>query len=375
MSDRTREEDRSRLAMDQPAQSPAGLTSPPAVVRPAQPARRVHVLCRLRRVADPSILLPLVIALGMLAYVSYLAAAPHRGAQLWSIVHQTWPLVVILIVPYLAARLLVWYRLLSQLGIVVPWRQLTVAFAAGEITKSLPAGVYLQNYLLGHLGRLGRLSLVRSTMATTAMLGLESLVALPVALLVGLPGAPWARVTLLGVVLAWTALLLLAWLLVRYRATRMSPRAAAWRRRVVVVIEEFLNAGAELISRRTAQALVPTAAYMLIYTIVLYAILQAAGVHSLGFGDTLGLYAVLVLAVILVPIPTEIGITEFTGLGALLAYGLPGSTAAVVMLSFRVLATGATIVLAGALLVLMRNELVPAASAASEGLGGAATCQ
>jgi uncharacterized membrane protein YbhN (UPF0104 family) len=155
----------------------------------------------------------------------------------------------------------------------------------------------------------------------------------------------------------------------------MSPRAATWRRRTVVVIEEFLNAGAELISRRTAQALVPTAAYMLIYTIVLYAILQAAGVHSLSFEDTLGLYAVLVLAVILVPIPTEIGITEFTGLGALLAYGLPGSTAAVVMLSFRVLATGATIVLAGALLVLMRHELVPAASAAPEGLGGAAACQ
>jgi NNP family nitrate/nitrite transporter-like MFS transporter len=64
-----------------------------------------------------------------------------------------------------------------------------------------------------------------------------------------------------------------------------------------------------------------------------------------------------VLAVILVPIPTELGLTEFTGLGALLAYGVPSATPAVVMLSFRILTTGATLLVAGALLVLLRHEL------------------
>src|SRR5438874_7005471 len=203
MSDRMREEEDALPAIDQLTQSSAGATSLPPVARPAHRARRVQLLHPRFRMVDPSILLPVVIALGLLAYVSYLAAAPHSGAQLWSIVRQTWLLVVILIVLYLAARLLVWYTLLGQLGIAVPWRQLTVAYAAGEITKSLPAGVYLQNYLLGRLSHLGRLSLVRSTMATTAMLGLESLLAVPVALLIGLPGAPWVRQTVLGIVLAW----------------------------------------------------------------------------------------------------------------------------------------------------------------------------
>jgi uncharacterized membrane protein YbhN (UPF0104 family) len=371
MSDWTRKDDVTLPPIDQWPQSSAGATRQLPV---AQPARHGQLLHRVHHAADPSKLLPLVIALGLLAYVSYLAAAPHGGAQLWSIVQHTWLLVVILIALYLAARLLVWYALLGQLGIAVPWRQVTVAFAAGEITKSLPAGVYLQNYLLGRLSHLGRPSVVRSTVATTAMLGLESLLAVPLALLIGLPGAPWARVTLLGIVLGWLALLLPAWLLVRYRATRMTPRAAAWRWRLVLLIDEFLAAARELLAPRTAQALAPTALYMLLYAIVLYAILQAAGVHTVSFGDTLGLYAVLVLAVILVPIPTELGITEFTGLGALLAYGIPGSTAAIVMLSFRVLATGATILVAGALLVVMRHELVSTARAESL-VGEAATCQ
>jgi uncharacterized membrane protein YbhN (UPF0104 family) len=374
MNDRTRKDDVALPPIDQLTQSSARAMSQPPVAQPAYSARHGQLLHRVHHAVDPSILLPLVIALGLLAYVSYLGAAPHGGAQLWSIVQQTWLLVVILIALYLAARLLVWYTLLSQLGIAVPWRQVTVAFAAGEITKSLPAGVYLQNYLLGRLSRLGRPSVVRSTVATTAMLGLESLLAVPLALLIGLPGAPWARVTLLGIVLGWIALVLLAWLFVRYRATRMPPRAAAWRWRLVLLTEEFLAASRELLAPRTAQALAPTALYMLLYAIVLYAILQAAGVHTVSFGDTLGLYAVLVLVVILVPIPTELGITEFTGLGALLAYGIPGSTAAIVMLSFRVLATGATILVAGALLVVMRHELVSTACA-DRRAGEVAACQ
>jgi uncharacterized membrane protein YbhN (UPF0104 family) len=59
----------------------------------------------------------------------------------------------------------------------------------------------------------------------------------------------------------------------------------------------------------------------------------------------------------MVPIPTELGITEFTGFGALAAYGVPGPTAAVIMLGMRLLATGMTIVVAGALLLLLRDEL------------------
>lgn len=312
-----------------------------------------------RRLRDPAILVPLAIACGLLAYVTSLAAAPRSGAQLWLIVQHTWLLVVLLTVPYLAARLLVWARLLGQVGIAVPWRHVAIAAATGEMTKSLPAGVYLQTYVLGRLSHLDQRALVRSTMATTAMLGLECAIAVPLAVIVGVPGAAWARPTILGIVLAWIVALLVAWRLVHNRARHLRPPLATWRRRLVLLVAEGLEAGGAFLARRTLRQLVPTAVYMLIYAGCLYAIIQAAGVHHVTFVDTLGIYALLVLAVILVPIPTDVGLTEVSGLGALVAYGVPGSTAALIMLSWRVVTSGATILAAGALLVLLRHAVWP----------------
>ncbi|HEX6508280.1 MAG TPA: lysylphosphatidylglycerol synthase transmembrane domain-containing protein [Chloroflexota bacterium] len=308
--------------------------------------------------AHVSVIFALVVALGLLAYVSYLASVRSAGGQLWIIVQHTWLLVLVLTFPYLGARALVWYELLEQLQIRVPWRQLMVAFAAGEITKSLPAGIYVQNLLLSRLRHLGQVSAVRSATATTAMLGLESALAVPIVIIIGVPGAPWLRETLLGIVAAWVVVLLLASALVRYRARHIGPETALWRRRAVQAIEEFLTAGRELISFRTAKNLVPTAIYMLIYSIDLYAITRAAGIHNFSVIDAVDVYALTVLAVILIPIPTELGITEFAGLGGLLAFGIPRPTAALIILSLRLLATGATDLVSAAVLLLLRQELV-----------------
>lgn len=325
------------------------------MARPIKQRRIWRWLLWIRQV-DFTIILALFVALGLLAYVSYVASARGSLAELWRIVQDTWLLILILTFPYLAARALVWYELLQQLGIRVSWGEMTVAFAGGEITKSLPAGVYVQNFLLGRLAHLGRLSVVRSTAATTATLGLESLLALPVALIIGVPGVPWLRWALFGVVVAWLVILLVVWVAVRYRAHHIGPNTAQWRRRLVEMAEEFLSTGAELVTLKTARNLIPTAIYMLIYGVELYAIIRAVGIH-ISFADIIGVYAIIVLAVILVPIPTEIGITELTGLGVLVAYGIPQSSAAIIMLSLRLLSGGMTIVVAILLLVVVRHEL------------------
>jgi uncharacterized membrane protein YbhN (UPF0104 family) len=120
---------------------------------------------------------------------------------------------------------------------------------------------------------------------------------------------------------------------------------------------EFLEAGAELVTKRTLGLAIPTVVYMFVYVADLALILRALGIHDIGLLHIAVVYAASVLAVVLVPIPTEIGITEITGLSVLKAYGVAGSTAALAMLSLRLLATGLTIVVAGALLFLMRDEL------------------
>ena len=64
-------------------------------------------------------------------------------------------------------------------------------------------------------------------------------------------------------------------------------------------------------------------------------------------------FGTTVLSVSVVPV----GLTEFSGLMALVAYGIPQPTAAVIILALRVQATGMTIVVASGLLFLLRDQL------------------
>jgi uncharacterized membrane protein YbhN (UPF0104 family) len=305
-----------------------------------------------------SIVITTCIAAGMLAVVARIAANRGSAAQLWAVMQGTWILVLILTIPYLAARALVWQELLLQLGIRVPIRNMATSFAAGEITKTLPGGIYVQNYLLARLENFGEYWVMRSSMATTATLGLEAALALPVALIFGLPNQEWIFWALIAVVVAWLALLFLAWMLVHHWGPDFDEKLPQWLRRARVLLEEFLSAGGELIKPKTLRSLLPVAVYMMFYVIELYAIIRAVGIHNVTFTDTMGIYALIVMVDVMVPIPTEIGLTEFTGLGALIAYGVGRTTAAIVMLSLRILATGMTVAVATIFLLLLRNEFV-----------------
>ena len=337
-----------------------------------QPPRHRRVASWVRQRADLKIVLPVAITLGLVGYVSALAASPQGGTYLWAIVGQTWWIVLLLGVPYLGARAFLWHELLEQLDIRVPWRPMLAALAGGELAKTFPGGVYVQNYILARLEGFGELPIVRSSTATTATLALESALALPVALVVGLPNSPWLPWTLVGTVVAWLAVLVLLRLLVRYWEVHLAGWTPSWVRRGLLITDEFLDAAVELATWRTARALVPTAVYMLVYVADLYVIVVAAGVHTMTFVQVMGIYAVVVLAVILVPVPAKLGTTELSGVTAFVAFGVPGSTAAVIMLGLRLLATGATMLLAAALLIALRGELTnPSGPAADRGLRGA----
>jgi uncharacterized membrane protein YbhN (UPF0104 family) len=96
---------------------------------------------------------------------------------------------------------------------------------------------------------------------------------------------------------------------------------------------------------------------MLVYVTDIYVIMRALGARHIGYLDIMTVYACITLAVILIPIPTELGIAEISGLGALTAFGLERGMAAAVVLALRVLATGTTILVAAVILFLLRGEL------------------
>jgi uncharacterized membrane protein YbhN (UPF0104 family) len=318
--------------------------------------RSERVLHWLRAHVTVRAVAPLVLALGLLAYVADLASAPHSGAELWTLIRSTWWIVFILTVPYLVTRAIVWWELLDQLDVRVRIRPFLVSFAGGEITKSLPAGDYVQNYLLSRFCHFGAGAVVRSFMATTAILALESALAVPVVLIIGVPGWSWLFWTIIGLVAAWIVVLIALWLLIDRWGSHVRPEIHPLLRRARDLVEEFLQAGGALLTRRTARSLLPTAVYMLCYVIDLYVMIRAVEVHGISFVDTLSIYGFIVLVTILIPIPGEIGVTELSGVGVLIAYGVPAAKAAVIVLGLRILATGFTIVQSGAILAALRRE-------------------
>ena len=318
------------------------------------------VVSLIRQHAHVRVVLPAMVATGLTAYVISIAVAPKSAGQLWQIVKSTWWLILLLTPPYLAIRAMVWRSLLKELNIEIPWRPLIASFAAGEMTKALPAGVYVENYLLAKVAHFRGYAVARSSMATTATLGLESIVAVPILLAIGIPGSPWIRWAVLAIIAAWMVVLLAVWMFVRYRAHVVTDKSPQWQQQGIQFARAFLQAGADLISWQTVALVIPTALYMLIYVIDLYAILRALGIRRLDFVDVMSLYSFVVLVVILIPIPTELGLTDFSGLSGLVAFGVASAPAAIVMLALRALVTGATIAFAGTLLFLLRSELVNA---------------
>lgn len=310
----------------------------------------------LREHAHANVVLPAIVGAGLLAYVASLASAPKNAAALWAAIKQVWWIVLLLTFPYLVARLYVWNDLMRELGVRVPFRQALLAFAGGEMTKSLPGGIYVENYLLKRLTHMDEKRTVRSSAATTAILGLEATLALLVVLVVGIPGVPWVRWGLLVVVGVWLVLIAGLWWLIHLGAER-SARLPGWLAHVRRDAAEFLKDGRALLRWRTVRNLGPTALYMFIYAVDLYFIIRALGLPRLGWVAVVTVYAAMVLAVILVPIPTEIGIAEISALGALTAFGVGHNQAAVVALSLRILATGATILVSGVVFLALRGEL------------------
>lgn len=308
----------------------------------------------LRCHAHLKVVLPVIIAAGLLAYVASLAGTPQAAHALALVLRRIWWIVLLLTIPYLGARAYVWNYLLRELGLVIPLRRLLLSFSAGEMAKSLPAGVYVENYLLDRLAHLDKDQTVRSTVATTAILGLESALALAVVVIVGIPGAAWVRWGLIAVVGIWLLLIGAAWLLIR-RELHTRSNLPSWLCRALSAAEAFLKDAGALFRWRTLTTLVPTALYMGVYAVDLYFILQVLGLH-LSWLSIITVYAAMVLAVVLIPIPTEIGISEISALGALEAFGVPHHSAAVAALALRVLAMGSTILLSGLLFVVLWGD-------------------
>ncbi len=292
-----------------------------------------------------------MLGLAILASVIALGDPASAWRLMSSVGWQTDALVAVLTIPYLMGRGLQWRSLLSLEGVRIGWRPFLLALASGEFSKDLPGGVYVEDYLLTKFG----VSAYKSIIATTAVSGLEVMIAIPLVLLWGVPGWGWLPLTILCVLGGYLLVIAVLWLITRQRGQDVSIRKPGWLLTLLNSVRTFFVDALPLVSLRTLRAaLLPTGLYLLVASVDILLLGSAVHIPGMSLRVALVVYAIAILAMDLIPLPTDVGVTEAGGAGALLAFGATKPEAVATFLLLRVLLTGATMILTGLILLVLR---------------------
>lgn len=311
----------------------------------------------------PKVLIPLVLSFGLVAalltfgdigkVMRVMAAFPRVYLVYY----------LLLTVAYEGARAAQWHYLLKGLKVHVPFRAQLYAFLLGEAMKSMPIGNYFQSYLLSRsrdedLGRL--------TAASAFTIIIEVAVSLVGVVILGLGDAsgPVRSITVIGVLLVAAV----AWVIWRIHETAHMPQRwkqhTSWRK-FLDGLQQFREGSKDLLRPRVLAVVVPLGAVYLVlgglalHTIVLgLAQTQAnTGLEHVTVFDSLAIYFFSLAIALVFPLPIDFGVTEASGAGAFLAYGVQKFAAVAVMLINRVLSIASALVIAAIASIFMWDEL------------------
>jgi Lysylphosphatidylglycerol synthase TM region len=307
------------------------------------------------RGANLRVVVATMVGLALFGYVVDIASHGDLLGGLGDVLAGVGLISLVLAVPYFALRALTWQLLLVQVGVRSPARQTVAAFCAGEISKSLPLGVYLETYVLARIRHLREREVVGAAVATTGLDVMVGTVTFLVAMAIGLPNNPWFRWLLVAIAGAWIVIYGVVYLLVRWWQRHPGNAESRLGRAVIRILGEAVRGATRLIRPAVVAPLGTTVAYLAIYVAVAWLVLDALGFGSLGIGAAVTMVVITSLANVMLPIPIELGITEITGVGILGAFGVDARDAAIVMLSYRVVTTGALTIVILVVLVAVRS--------------------
>ncbi|HEX6817895.1 MAG TPA: lysylphosphatidylglycerol synthase transmembrane domain-containing protein [Ktedonobacterales bacterium] len=323
------------------------------------------------RALHPRVLLPGIFAACLLVG---LLVVSNAGAVLHdTLTVQPGTLVFYLFVmlAYEAVRTLQWLLWLRAIGVRAPLGVRVFAFLAGEGGIFLPAGNYLRNYLLRQAAGTAYGS---SAPASAASLLLENGVALAAAGILGIPGWGWLRPTAFAVLAGLATTVTLLYLLMRVAHL---PQWITSRMRLRWLVEEagrFREASLLLGHPRLVAIQAGLGAlYLACGGTGLYVILQGLGLHQMTFPQALGVYAFSLAVGLLAPLPLDLGVIEVSGVGALVACGVPQSVAVSAMLLQRVLSGGYALLMAGAVVTTFKRARRAALAGTPVALAGVGT--
>lgn len=313
--------------------------------------RWLHTLSSPRR--GLPVLLSLVLIIGVLSF-SGLSGVLQRGHLLQP---DTFIVTAVLAAAYLAIKGWQFGRLLAASGLATRRRARWLAFAIGEVSVTLPFGVYAQNYVLK---KAQGTHFAASATSTTMMLALEIALLALVLAIVPIGGWPQLRPTLWGIigVCILAGIVAARWLRLQSYIQRLAQRQhrASWFARGMLDFLQHLRLLAQ--PRVLLHNAVLTAGYMLALVIAFRCVGNDVSHTPLTFQTALTIYAFgLLIAMSLGSMLSQFGVLELTGAAAAQAAGLGLQDGLAALLWFRLLWTLCIWGLCAIIVFMLRREL------------------
>ena len=278
------------------------------------------------------------------------------------------PLLFGLVVAREAIRVVEWRYLLARLKVRPRWRHTAEALLAGDAGQILPAGIFLENYVLRQMEKV---NVSRSLAATISMQFLEAGVALVVLAIVPIGNWWWLRWASIAVLIGFAAFLVLVtrqpvlrWIMGRDARGHFS----GWLARQVEKFGE--SVGGLLRPSIVLSAAVLTGAYLVPTIAILYVLAHSYHLDQIGWLQAAVVYCFSLVIIILNPLPSDWGVSEGTGTAAFIALRVSPAVGLTLMLLLRFTILLATFALVGVVAAIFRQDVEEVVEGPPIGMGG-----
>ena len=184
------------------------------------------------------------------------------------------------------------------------------------------------------------------------------LLAVPMVLAWGVPGWGWLLPTLSALLLFYSLALSLLWWLTNPTGPQARLHVPRPFLPVLGGLRSVLAAARPLLSLHAMRsALLPAAVSLGSATVALVLLGRAVGVQSFNLQEAAVVNGFATLVLILVPIPTDLGVTEASGVAAMLAFGATRAQAVAALLLLRLVLSGGTMLVTGPLALVLWRQL------------------
>jgi hypothetical protein len=288
----------------------------------------------------PKVVLPVLLAAALLVFAFSLGDINKVMERVGRLPMHVLLLALAAAACYLACKAVQLKLMLTQIDVRIPARPFWLAFAVGELTVTLPLGLFSQNWVLSASRRI---HIGRSSAATVMMLLAEVAVVFLFIAVVGIPGWPDVHWIAVGVLACFALLLAGAVLFGEKAHPHLAKLPRSWMRKGARTGLEMLGGLRKLSTPAVlAVSIVLAAVYLGALTFAFWIVGRGMDVHHLGYLTAATIY-IFSLAVILIGagLFSQIGTVELLGMLAARAWGIGYTDGLAMMLGFRIVWTGA----------------------------------